>query len=268
MKHKVILIAILLVGFAVTSNNVLATEPSNGPAEKPLVVFLISEDPDNYEATKTIPPFAKMLEDRYNLRCKVIQGEGEPGKFYFPELESIAKADALVIFFRRRALSEKQLGMIRDYLNADKPLVGIRTANHAFSVRDKTTVAPGHEMWWDFVPEVLGCGNHGYGPVKPGIDVVIQSEAVDHPALAGLKTSSWHSAGNLYFVKPIDEKATVLLTGSVEGKTEPIAWTRLYRKSRIFYTSLGHPSDFNQPQFRTLLVNGLHWAMKKELAAK
>jgi type 1 glutamine amidotransferase len=235
-------------------------------ADSSQIVFLVSEDPANYEATKTIPVFAKMLADRYACRTTVIRGEGEPNAFHFPGLETIKDADVLVIFFRRRALSAEQLGMIRAYLAAGKPLVGLRTANHAFSVRGE--VAEGYQKWWEFPPDVLGCGNHGYGPTKPGTDVAVVPEAADHPILAGVKARKWHSNGNLYLVAPIDEKATVLLTGSVGDSTEPIAWTRRYKGSRVFYTSQGHPDDFMLPQFRTMLTNAIFWAMERRPSGK
>ena len=59
----------------------------------------------------------------------------------------------------------------------------------------------------------------------------------------------------------VDLQANVLLTGSVEDKVEPIAWTRMCGSSRVFYTSLGYPTDFEQHQFRRLLVNAIHWAL-------
>jgi len=224
------------------------------------IVFLVSQDPNNYEAHKTIPPFAKMLQKQYGFKSKVIQGEGDPGAFHFPGLEEVRQADLLVIFFRRRALSSDQLGLIRSHLEAGKPLVGIRTANHAFSVHGD--VAAGHEKWWEFVPEVLGSKNRGYGPPDPGTDVAVVPEAAGHPTLKDIKLRQWHSDGNLYLAKPlIDPQANVLLTGSVEDKVEPIAWTRMCGSSRVFYTSLGYPTDFEQPQFRRLLVNAIHWAL-------
>ncbi|MBN2291013.1 MAG: ThuA domain-containing protein, partial [Pirellulales bacterium] len=70
--------------------------------------------------------------------------------------------------------------------------------------------------------------------------------------------------GCVYLVDPmIDNKATVLMTAATEGKTEPVTWVRDYQGSRIFYTSLGHPDDFNQPQFNTMLTNGIFWAMNR-----
>lgn len=240
-------------------------EPAPSPVEAPNIVFLISEDPSNYKATKTIPAFADMLGDRYGCRCTVLRREGDLNAARFPGLEVIQKADLMVIFFRRCALPESQLAMIRAYLAAGKPLVGVRTANHALAPRGE--IAQEHSKWDTFCSEVLGCGNHGYGPNALGTDVCVVPDAADHPILAGVKPSQWHSRGSLYLVKPVDKAATVLLTGSVDDKVEPVAWTRLCGKSRIFYTTLGYQDDFQLPRFRNLLVNSLFWAMDRPFAA-
>ncbi|MFZ2641325.1 MAG: hypothetical protein WA117_10040 [Verrucomicrobiia bacterium] len=44
-----------------------------------------------------------------------------------------------------------------------------------------------------------------------------------------------------------------------------MAWTRLYgaKQARVFFTSLGHVDDFQNPGFRRLLVNGVAWALGK-----
>jgi type 1 glutamine amidotransferase len=252
-------IAVLLGCFGCSAES-RHVENSRAGKRGPQLVFLVSQDPNNYEAHKTIPPFAEMLQKKYGFKSKVIQGEGDPGAFHFPGLEEVGQADLLVIFFRRRALSSDQLGLIRSHLKAGKPLIGIRTANHAFSV--KGDVVEGYEKWWEFAPEVLGCENRGYGPQDPGTDVAVVPEAARHPILKDVKLRQWHSDGNLYLVKPlVDPHANVLLTGSVNDKVEPIAWTRMCGSSRLFYTSLGYPTDFEQPQFRHLLVNAIHWAL-------
>ena len=239
----------------------------------PHVVFLISEDPANYEAHVTIPPFADMLAEEYDLRTTVLMGEGEQPGFRFPGLEkSLPEADLLVVFFRRSALPVAQLDRIKRFIDEGNPVVGIRTANHAFSLR---TIEEGHRPWWEFVSDVLGCENRGYGPDEPGTDVAVVPEAADHPILDGVEPAEWHSPGSLYLVAPLlDEEATVLLTGTVAeaeeldeelaGKVEPVAWTRLAGRSRVFYTSLGYPDDFDMPQFRRLLVNGIFWALGQD----
>ena len=55
----------------------------------------------------------------------------------------------------------------------------------------------------------------------------------------------------------------LLLEGTVQGRAEPIAWVRMAGESRVFYTSMGHPADFDDPlpHFRTLLLNGIRWAL-------
>ena len=237
-------------------------------AEAPRVVFLISEDPDNYGAHETIPPFAEWLEDAHGFAVTVILGEGEPVAFRFPELEeALADADAAVVFFRRRALSEEQLGALQAYVEAGNPLVGIRTANHAFAIRPNVEgeIAEGYADWWDFPPDVLGCENRGYGPVDPGTAVEPAPDMTDHPILDGVEPLAWRSEGNVYHVAPlVDEEAELLLTGTVEEAVEPIAWTRRTEHGGpVFYTSLGHPTDFETPQFRALLVNGVRWAIEQ-----
>lgn len=232
--------------------------------EQPHIVFLINEDPYNYEAHETIPPFAEMLDREHGFQTTVIQGEGDLSAFRFPGLEeALAEADLLVVFFRRIALSHEQLGAIKSYLNDGHPLVGIRTANHAFSVRSEDGEIPeGYEDWWDFVPDILGCENRGYGSSEIGTEVAVVPEAADHPILEGFEPAQWHSTGNVYHVAPLlDEEATVLLTGTAGDDVEPIAWTRMAGESRVFYTSLGYPDDFEVPQFRTLLINGIRWAL-------
>jgi len=241
--------------------------PAQAEEEPPHIVFLVSEDEHNYEAHETIPPYAEWLESEHDFNTSVIHGEGEPAAHHFPDLERIAEADLVVIFFRRRALTEDQLGLIKDYLAAGNPLVGIRTANHAFAVREEVEgeIPEGYEDWHDFVPEILGCENRGYGPVEPGTQVFPAPGAEDHPILENVEPPEWHSEGNVYHVAPlVDPEAEALLMGSVEDEVEPIAWTRWTDDGApVFYTSLGHPSDFERSPFRTLLLNGIRWTLEQ-----
>ncbi|MBS1746492.1 MAG: ThuA domain-containing protein, partial [Bacteroidetes bacterium] len=231
--------------------------------KKPYIVFLITEDTNNYEAHKTIPLFADMFEKEHGYTCKVILGKGTHGAYSYPDLKPLDKADLLVVFARRIALPHDQMKAIKNYLNKGKPLVGIRTANHAFKVNGK--IEDGFEDWPGFVADILGCENRGYGSAELGTDVTIDAEAGDHPVLNGVQSAQWHSTGQIYHVAPLlDKDAKILLWGKVENKTEPIAWTRKAGKSKVFYTSLGHPDDFKVTSFLTLLINGIKWSLAKE----
>ena len=54
------------------------------------------------------------------------------------------------------------------------------------------------------------------------------------------------------------------MNGSIEGHTEPIAWTRNYKGGRIFYTSLGNVETFEQPDFRRMIANALYWTANQK----
>jgi len=237
-----------------------ATEYKN--LKKSRIVFLITEDPLNYEAHKTIPVFAERLRKEFGYDVTVLLGSGPHGACRFPDIQKIDDAALLVVFSRRIALPHDQMEVIKNYLKKGKPLIGIRTANHAFT--NRTKIEPGFEDWPGFVAEILGCENRGYGPEEPGTEVSVNADAASHPILKGIQTSQWHSKGNVYLVAPLlDKQAKVLLTGKVQNMTEPIAWIRKAGKSNVFYTSLGHPSDFQSVPFLTLLENSIQWALDK-----
>src|SRR5690606_17904770 len=187
------------------------------------------------------------LLKKKNFEVTVIKGSGELNAFSFGGLEVLDKADLLVIFSRRTALPHEQMNRIKNYLKKGKPLIGIRTANHAFSVNGP--IAKGYEAWPEFVPDILGSLNRGYGPTEPGTDVNVVEDNVNHPILKGIELKKWHRVGNGSLVAPlIDTSAIVLLTGKVGNDIQPVAWTRMANDSRVCYTSSGYPSDFDLPQ--------------------
>lgn len=56
------------------------------------------------------------------------------------------------------------------------------------------------------------------------------------------------------------------MTGWVgaSGEPEPVSWVRKHGESRVFYTSLGHQKDFEDPAFTRLLYNAIRWAVSDE----
>jgi len=59
----------------------------------------------------------------------------------------------------------------------------------------------------------------------------------------------------------VDRAALVLLEGTMSGRTDPVAWTRMSGASKIFYTSLGHPADFEMQEFISVLTGAIKWAL-------
>jgi type 1 glutamine amidotransferase len=176
-------------------------------------------------------------------------------------------ADLLFVSVRRRTPPKEQLDAVRAHLAAGKPLVGIRTACHAFALREKDKLAdPKLANWQEFDPEVLGghyTNHHGPGP-KTTIALAPGAEA--HPILRGISVAKLIGNGSLYKVNPLVNGTVPLLIGSIPDQApETVAWTHTYgpKAARIFYTSLGHPDDFQNPEFRHFLVNSVAWALGK-----
>jgi hypothetical protein len=97
--------------------------------------------------------------------------------------------------------------------------------------------------------------------------VTAAAGAADHPILAGIDLPL-RSNGSLYKTGPLDDRPTLLLIGTIpDEEPEPVAWTNRYEDSRVFYTSLGHPDDFENSEFCELLVNATFWAMDEPVPA-
>ena len=181
-----------------------------------------------------------------------------------PGVRLIEDADVLLVSVRRRGLGADDLGRIRRFVGSGKPVLGIRTASHAFAPKEK--IPTGHESWESFDAEVFGgnyTGHHGSSREKnPGSFVQVSKGAAGHPVVDGLPEDEWKTSAWLYKTSPLKEGAQVLAMGRVEGveQEEPLAWTFVRRDGgRSFYTSLGHADDFADPRFQRLLVNAIYW---------
>ena len=230
--------------------------------KRPRMVFISAES--EYGAAESCPDFAHELEMKYGLNCEILQGsitKGGEGRNFISGMEALEKADLVLVFVRRRAFQAEQMKYFRDYLDRGKPLIGLRTASHAFDAKGKGP--EGHVEWPEFDPEVLGGNYHGHYGGGPVTTVTPAGGAIDHPILAGVRLP-FTSIGSLYEAGPLTKSTKLLLVGTIPKQLpEPVAWTNRYKKSRVFYSSLGHPKDFENPQFRRLLINAVFWAMDR-----
>ena len=247
----------------ITSTVFTGQPASRFSADKRPRAVLISAESE-YKAAETLPDFAHQLQTEYGLSCEILQaGTDEKSKErnYICGMESLVDADLAVVFARRRAFPAKQMQYLHDYLESGKPLLALRTASHAFDTRGSTPA--GHVEWREFDHDVLGGNYTGHYSAGPPATITAATGAQDHTILSGVKTP-FISTGSLYKTSPLAGSAQLLLTGSIpDQKPEPVAWTNMYKQARIFYTSLGHPDDFGNPQFRWLLINAVFWAMDK-----
>jgi type 1 glutamine amidotransferase len=152
--------------------------------------------------------------------------------------------------------------MIQQFVRSGKPMIGIRTASHPFSLRSGE-ISAGLAQWSEFDREVWGGNYTNHYGNNLTADLQVQASASANMILQTLgKSFDLKSGGSLYKTSPLAVGTTTLLTGSVAGHApEAVAWTYVRSDGgRSFYTSLGHVDDFSQPQFETLLSAGIHWA--------
>jgi len=237
------------------------------------IVCLVVEDPNNYDAVNFCRSFAEGELAELGHRVTVVEGNHELPTHFEGFLEAMETADLLVVFVRRATPPAAQLDAIRAHLAAGKPLVGVRTANHAFvPLPSRPPSDPALATWPEFVPEVLGCENTGYETQGMPYAVSLHPQApADSPLLDGVDPETIRGHASLYRVLPLAEDAVPLLLGTAQGiePTQPLAWTRRYgpENARVFYTSLGDPEDAVQPAMRRLFVNAVTWALSEEAEA-
>lgn len=229
--------------------------------KRPELAMIIAED--EYETATTLPAFAAEHLGQYRLQL-VFGSETDSASM--PGLEQIADADALLVSVRRRPLLPQQLDVVRKFVAAGKPVIGIRTASHAFCLRNKKPDAALAD-WPEFDAEVWGgsYSNHYSNNDQPEISMA--ASTADNALARSLPRASFISSGSLYKAAPLGPGTQALMQGAIKDQAaEPVAWTNVRAGGgRAFYTSLGHKRDFDKDEFRLLLANGIHWACDQSL---
>lgn len=270
-------------------------EGGNGPGKGKHIV-LISGD-EEYRSEEALPQLARILSSRHGFKCTVLfainaaDGTIDPSvTSNIPGLQALAKADMMLIATRFRSLPDPQMKYIDDFVNSGKPVLGLRTATHAFAYPKGSTSTYSKYDWqstgWPggFGRQVLGetwvshHGNHGVESTRG----VINPEYRDHPILRGVE-DIWGPT-DVYTVIHLTAESRVLVYGQVlEGmkptdrpvsgpKNEPLmplAWTRPFtgshgRTARVFCTTMGAAVDLQNEGFRRLLVNACYWGLGLE----
>jgi sugar lactone lactonase YvrE/nicotinamidase-related amidase/type 1 glutamine amidotransferase len=225
--------------------------------KRPRLVIVMAER--EYETNVSLPNFAlQHLGKRFRVTT-VFGSDRERNNI--PGFATIKNADAVLISVRRRVLPPADMQILRDFVAAGKPVIGIRTASHAFSL-GKKDAPEGYSDWPEFDSQVFGGNYHGH--LGNSLVSTIQPDTqLLHPILRNVSREPFPQGYSLYNVMPLANGTTVLATGKAEGHpAEPVAWT--YQRAdggRSFYASPGHQKDFANLQFRQLLLNGIHWAV-------
>jgi type 1 glutamine amidotransferase len=254
-------------------------------ARVPYVVFVTGDE--EYRSEESMPMLARMLHGHYGFKVTVCYSLGKDGTINPNNLENIAgleavdDADLLVLFTRFRKLPDEQLGHIVRYAESGRPMVGFRTATHAFRYGSGPHAADMDNAWPIKVFGQKWITHHGhFGDGRELLtDVTVNPELRNHPILRGVKPFQAYSW--LYHIEGGGDRLSGdcerLLVGRAKKTsheneinrfpiTNPVAWTKTSPAGsglpvRVFFTTLGHPYDFKQEPMRKLAINGILWAL-------
>ena len=102
-------------------------------------VVLISGD-EEYRSEEAMPVLAGILSRHHGFDCRMVfaidpkSGIVDPNnRSNIPGLEALADADLMFIGTRFRDLPDEQMAHIDAYLKTGRPVIGMRTATHAFN---------------------------------------------------------------------------------------------------------------------------------------
>jgi hypothetical protein len=300
--HRYVAIAALLVLLAAARPapaQSVEYEGTSGPGKGKHIV-LVSGD-EEYRSEEALPQLGKILATHHGFRCTVLfaidpkDGTINPNVSNIPGLGALQRADLAILFLRFRHLPDEQMKYLADYIESGKPIIGMRTATHAFQGIKSPEYAKYNydsrtpDYTQGFGRQVLGetwMSHHGKHKVE-STRGLIASEAKDHPIVRGIKDGDIWGPTDVYGVRlplPGDTKPLVLgqvLKGMkstdepVEGKQNspmmPIAWVRSYhtatgKDARVFATTMGASEDIESEGLRRLLVNASYWCLGMEQA--
>ena len=298
LGHKMVgnLEYVATTGRGDTADYRVTYEGEKGQGRGKHIVFIATDH--EYRGEETLPALARILAKRYGFKCTVVwalddEGNIFPGSSNLKGLEVLEEADLMVIFTRFANFEDKQMRYIDDYLHRGGPVIGLRTATHAFKNSDNPNWGHydykynGSKKAWQggFGEVVLGetwVGHYGKNHQQAS-NLILEDVNKEHPILRGVE-NAWAQCGG-YNAYPEGKNLKILARGQVlNGMTPnaepdttkeelPVAWVRTYqlengKAGRAFTTTHGASEDILSDGFRRMLINACLWGVKMENTIK
>ena len=292
MKYQFLAVFILLIKLCTVSavEPGLVIEGKEGIGKGQHIVFVTGEE--YYRSEEGMSMFAKILSQHHGYKCTVLFAIDPVTGFInankannIPGLEALKSADLMVMFARFRELPDADMKHIVDYVNAGKPVLGIRNATHAFRYSANST-SP-YKNWdfqskaWlgGFGQQILGdtwIAHYGKFQKEATLATVISSQR-NNPVLRGVADTIFcHTDVNS--VERLTPKDLVLMQGQVLSGLNPMdppvtdkrkdvrmpfAWFKTYtapsgKEGRSFTTTAGASLDWQSEDLRRLMVNAIY----------
>ena len=292
MKLTHLLTALAIGTAPVLADTYVSYPPKDGPGKGKHVVFISGDE--EYRSEEGLPMLAKILSQRHGFKCTVLFSLADDGTINPNNQKSLSapeqldSADAIVMLVRFRQWPEDATKHFTDAMNRGVPVIGLRTATHAFSGYPDSS--PNAVLNWNnkeggWGKQVLGetWVSHWGGHKSEATNGIIEPGSEKDPLLQGV--TGVFGLTDVYEAHPPAD-AKILLRGQVlkglvtespaadykkgdHGVNDPmmpIAWTRSVKSAsgktnKVLCTTMGDATDLESQGLRRLLVNGVFWGL-------
>lgn len=289
-------------GLLLPTADAAAMPPQSDDAASPYALRLPAVEPnghsivlmagdEEYRSEESLPMLAKILSQRHGFDCTVLFSLSEDESYIDPNnqagvggMEALDDADLLIIATRFRRPSAEQAAHLTQFLKAGKPVIGLRTATHAFTGPGEFGDLASYNL---FGRKILGeqWVNHHGGHKTQGTRS-IPAGSPDRPVLNGIEAI--FAPSDVYGVIHLTDQDDIVLSAQVteslhpesrilEGEKnevlQPLAWFHPYEtgtgtRGRAFCTTAGASVDFVDPDMRRLVVNACYELLDMSVPAK
>ncbi len=266
----------------------LVLEPKGDPIGH---IVLVAGD-EEYRTEESMPMLGKILSQKHGFKCTVVFSLSEDGKYIDPNnsaglqgLAALDTADLMIIGTRFRNPSEDEAAHLTKFMNDGKPIIGTRTATHAFNGKGSFGGKIGFGEWGRKVLGEQWVSHHGRHKVE-GARGVIQEAFAEHPVLRSVDDIFVPS--DVYGVIHLTDDDKILVRGAVtesldpasknvEGDKnapmQPFAWLHTYEapngtKGQSFCTTAGASVDLLNEGLRRMIVNASYFLTGHEVPEK
>jgi type 1 glutamine amidotransferase len=192
--------------------------PGNDDPEKGKTIVLVAGD-EEYRTEESMPMLAKILSQKHGFRVQSTIPVGQKREIYRSPIISkgvrgwhhLKDADLMLIGTRFRRPSAEEAKHVTEFLNAGKPVIGIRTSTHAFtgsgSFGEKIS-------YGQFGPLIMGEGwvsHHGRHKVE-GARGIVEAKNAAHPILKGV--TDVFGPSDVYGINRLTDEDTILMRGA------------------------------------------------------
>lgn len=258
---------------------------------QPKHIVLVAGD-EEYRTEESMPMLGKILSQKHGFKCTVLFALGSDGNYIDANnsagirgFEALDSADLMIIGTRFRKPDAESAAHVAKFLNAGKPVIGIRTATHAFQGNGDFAGL----KYNDFGLKILGetwVSHHGRHKAQ-GARGVVEPGQAEHPILNGVQEIFCPS--DVYGVIHLSDADRILLRAAVtetldpsspniagekNNPMQPFAWLHTYQRpdgsgqGQAFCTTGGASVDFADEDLRRLVVNAAYHLTGRSVPAK